>query len=56
MRAGATWLLKHFAGKRMQHYRDALARWEEWQADEFIERLQQLLDIDSSTAKAAPSN
>ena len=56
MRAGATWLLKHFAAERMQHYRDALARWEQWQADGFIEQLIRLLDVDASAPKsqAAP--
>jgi CHAD domain-containing protein len=56
MRAGATWLLKHLAADRMRHYRDALATWEQWQADGFIEQLEHLLDSDSTTAKAAPQS
>lgn len=52
MRGGATWLLKHFAAERMQHYRDALARWEQWQADGFIEQLELLLAADTTTSKS----
>ena len=51
MRAGATWLLKHLAMERMRHYRDALARWEQWQADGFIERLGRLLEVDAPTSQ-----
>ena len=39
IRAGATWLLKHFAAARTEHYRDAVSRWEQWQADGFLERI-----------------
>src|ERR1051325_8847732 len=37
-RAGATWLLKHFAAVRAEHYRDAVSRWERWQAEGFLEQ------------------
>lgn len=43
LRAGATWLLEHFAIERMQHYRDALALWEQWEAEKFIEKIGTLL-------------
>jgi CHAD domain-containing protein len=56
MRAGATWLLKHLAAERMRHYRDALARWEQWQAEGFIERFQHSLETDSTAENAASSN
>ena len=46
LKAGATWLLKHFALERMDHYRDALARWEQWQTDRFLEGLVLILDRD----------
>ena len=46
LKAGATWLLKHFALERMDHYRDALGRWEQWQADGFLEGLVLILDRD----------
>jgi len=48
---GAVWLLKHFASERMEHYRDALARWEQWQADGFLEGLILLLERDLLPAK-----
>jgi len=51
LREGAAWLLKHFARERMEHYRDALARWEQWQADGFLERLILILDRDLLPAK-----
>ena len=51
MRAGATWLLKHFATERMEHYRAALARWEHWQSDGFVEQLTRLLDVEVSVPK-----
>jgi CHAD domain-containing protein len=39
MRAGATWLLKNFAAVRTEHYRDAVSRWEQWQAEGFLEQI-----------------
>jgi len=39
MRAGATWLLKHFAAARTEHYRDAISRWEQWQAEGLLEQI-----------------
>jgi hypothetical protein len=42
-RAGAGWLLKHFAAARTEHYRDAVTRWEQWQSDGFLERLATLM-------------
>jgi len=39
IRAGATWLLKHFAAARTEHYLDAVSRWEQWQADGFLDRI-----------------
>ncbi|MDX6290703.1 MAG: hypothetical protein QOH42_2502, partial [Blastocatellia bacterium] len=41
-------LHKHFARERMEHYRGALARWEQWQAVGFLERLILILDRDLS--------
>lgn len=43
LRAGATWLLEHFATERMQHYRDALVLWDKWQAEKFTEKIDLLL-------------
>jgi CHAD domain-containing protein len=51
LREGAAWLLKHFVRERMEHYHDALARWEQWQADGFLEGLILILDRDLLPAK-----
>jgi len=39
VRAGYTWLLRHFTKKRTAHYRNALARWQQWEADGFLDEL-----------------
>ena len=52
MRTGAMWLLRHFSVVRMEHYRDALARWEQWQTDAFLEQLVLTLDRDVLPPKA----
>jgi len=44
LREGAAWLLKHFARERIEHYRDALARWQQWQADGFLADVVLVLD------------
>jgi len=51
LREGAAWLPKHFARERMEHSRDPLARWEQWQADGFLEGLILILDRDLVPAK-----
>lgn len=38
-----TWLLKHFAKIRTEHYRDALGRWQQWEADGFLNSLKSLI-------------
>ncbi|MGZ5437361.1 MAG: CHAD domain-containing protein, partial [Pyrinomonadaceae bacterium] len=55
LRAGATWLLEHFAIERMQHYRDALGLWELWQAEKFIEKINALLQKIGSPVEAQPT-
>jgi len=52
LREGAAWLLRHFATERMEHYRDALARWKQWEADGFLERLKAVLARDMFSGKA----
>jgi CHAD domain-containing protein len=52
LRAGAMWLLKHFAAERMDHYCEALARWEQWQSTGFLEKVGKHLDGDSSAELA----
>jgi CHAD domain-containing protein len=39
-RAGAIWLTRHFAAERMEHYRAALGRWQEWTANDFLSKLE----------------
>ena len=39
----ATWLLTHFVRERTDHYRAALVRWQEWQANNFLANLKSLL-------------
>ncbi len=48
---GVGWLLRHFARERMEHYRDALARWQQWETDGFLERLKSILARDMFPAK-----
>lgn len=60
LRAGATWLLEHFATERMQHYRDALVLWEEWETEKFLEKIDLLLQrldlpIESQSTETPPS-
>lgn len=54
---GASWLLKHFAQERMEHYQDALSRWQRWEAGGFLNRLKLTLDelrlTSASTAKSS---
>jgi CHAD domain-containing protein len=40
VRAGATWLVRHFAAERMEHYRSGLARWQEWTTTDFLTKLE----------------
>jgi CHAD domain-containing protein len=47
VRDGATWLLKHFASARTEHYREAVSRWEQWQTDEFLEQIAILIKAHS---------
>lgn len=60
VRAGYIWLLRHFSKKRTEHYRDALAQWQRWEANSFLDDLK--LTIESGPAvtpgkseKAAPA-
>jgi CHAD domain-containing protein len=41
--AACTWLLRHFAKVRTEHYRDALDRWQQWQTDGFLNSLTSLI-------------
>ena len=39
-RHSSVWLLGHFTKKRTNHYRDALARWHDWESSDFFARLE----------------
>ncbi|HEY3039121.1 MAG TPA: CHAD domain-containing protein [Pyrinomonadaceae bacterium] len=54
LREGASWLLKHFARERMEHYREALTRWQHWEAGGFLERLKSILDQDFGSSQKRP--
>ena len=41
-RAAGVYLLRDFTRKRTEHYRDALARWEKWEATNFLARFKTL--------------
>ena len=41
-RAAAVWLLRHFTKERTDHYRAALARWEDWESRGFLDNLKSL--------------
>jgi CHAD domain-containing protein len=42
-RTGYTWLLKHFAKVRNNHYQDALNRWQEWETEGFLDDVASLI-------------
>ena len=54
LRRSAAWLLRHFTRERMEHYRDALARWQQWEADRLLERLKSIIARDLFPAKVTP--
>jgi len=43
LRAGTAWLVRHFAAERMEHYGDALALWQRWETERFLDRLESIL-------------
>jgi CHAD domain-containing protein len=45
-RAGAIWLVRHFAAERMEHYRAALGRWQEWTTNDFLSKLEEMVKED----------
>ena len=47
LRVGCSWLLKHFATVRAEHYRDALSRWQQWEEDGFWDKLKTTLSNSS---------
>src|SRR5215831_4052979 len=47
VRAGATWLIRHFAAERTAHYRAALGRWHQWTVTDFLAKLELAVDRDN---------
>ncbi len=54
-RSAAIWLLDYFVKERTQHYRDALARWHDWEEGDFHARLTALLQNEISAADFTPA-
>ena len=54
LREGAGWLLNHFARERMEHYRDALTRWQKWEAEGLLERLKSILVEGNNSRQEQP--
>lgn len=54
-RSAAIWLLDYFIKERTQHFRDALARWHEWEATDFHARLNALLHDEMSANDFTPA-
>jgi CHAD domain-containing protein len=44
MQAGASWLLEFFVNARSHHYRDALVRWQEWEANGLLVKLTSVIE------------
>ncbi|MGI9165668.1 MAG: CHAD domain-containing protein [Pyrinomonadaceae bacterium] len=53
--AASLWLLGHFVRLRTKHFRNALKRWREWDANDFSGQLRKLVQIDSSLQAATTS-
>ena len=43
VQAGTVWLIRHFAVERMDHYRSALGRWQEWTTINFLTKLESVV-------------
>ncbi|HET6890784.1 MAG TPA: CHAD domain-containing protein, partial [Pyrinomonadaceae bacterium] len=46
--AGSLWLLNHFVRLHSKHLRDALAQWEDWETNDFSNKLRELLNPEPS--------
>jgi CHAD domain-containing protein len=54
-RSAAIWLLDYFVKERTQHYRDALARWHDWEEADFHARLAALIQNEMSASDFTPA-
>ena len=53
-RRAAIWLLRYFVKERTRHFRDALARWHEWETNDFSPRLVESLDAINTSIELQP--
>jgi len=53
--AASVWLLGHFVRLRTKHFRNALKRWREWDANDFSGQLRKIVQIDSSVQTVTTS-
>jgi len=54
-RSAAIWLLNYFVKERTRHFRDALARWHDWEESDFHMRLTALLQGEMSADVFTPA-
>src|SRR5215813_3068926 len=54
--AACTWLLRHYVRIRTEHYRDALGRWQQWQADGFMNSLNSMVMLERAASLAHSQN
>ncbi|HEV7903570.1 MAG TPA: CHAD domain-containing protein [Pyrinomonadaceae bacterium] len=52
-RRAAVWLLSHFTKERSKHFREALARWEEWETTGFFAQLDSILNEAGETTSVS---
>jgi CHAD domain-containing protein len=54
-RSAAIWLLDYFVAERAHHFRDALARWYEWEVTGFHARLAAIINNETPAAEFTPA-
>jgi hypothetical protein len=52
-RRAAVWLMIHFSKERSKHFREALARWEEWETTGFFAQLDSILNEAGETTSVS---
>jgi hypothetical protein len=54
-RSAAIWLLDYFVAERARHFRDALARWSEWEVTGFRARLAAAINNETPAGESTPA-
>lgn len=54
-RNASIWLLGHFTKRRTNHYRDALARWHDWETTDFFTRLETCMQSSPAIGEPSPA-